>query len=245
MKYTKELIDKVLEDYKIGKNKSQLEKDYGVPRGTIRYWINNEDKIYKDKQENKNVDTIVKEICERKAEYNYILGLYLGDGSITSNKMSYRLRITQDNKYPLSIIDIKNKMNTFFNKEATLINGDGKCCVITIFDKNLPLYFPQHDTGKKHDRPILLSDYQRDNIDYLNLMSGLWMSDGSFYKTARGYEAYNFTNKSTDIIALFEECLNNFGIRYRKRMKKNEVWIVEITKKSEIVKMKEIVGMKS
>jgi DNA-binding transcriptional regulator WhiA len=249
MKYTEELIEKVLIDFKNGKNKCQLSRDYNISRGTIRYWIDNQDKIfnneyYKYNKKDKPIETIIQEIKNKKEIYSYILGLYLGDGCISESKMSYKLRIAQDNKYPQLIEIIKEKLNSFFTNNVFVCNPKG-CKQISIHDKNLPLYFPQHAAGKKHNRKIELVDYQRENLDYKEFLKGLWVTDGSFYKTARGYEAYNFTNKSTDIIALFEECLNNFGIKYRKRMKKNEVWIVEITKKSEVVKMKEIVGMKS
>ena len=244
MKYTDELIEKVLEDFKNGKNKSQLEKEYNIPRSTIRYWIDNKDTIFIPKTTDKPLELIIEEIKNKKEQYNYILGLYLGDGCISTHKMSYKLRIPQDNKYPKSIINIKNILNSFFPNNTFICNPNG-CTVIGIYDKNLPLYFPQHGGGKKHDRPIILSDYQRDNIDYLNLMSGLWMSDGSYYLAQKKYECYNFTNKSTDIISLFEECLNNFKIAYRKRIKKNGVWIIEITKKSEVLKMKDLVGIKS
>jgi DNA-binding transcriptional regulator WhiA len=243
MKYTEELIQKVLEDYNSGKNKSQLEKEYNISRSTIRYWIDNKDSIFIPKTTDKTLDVIIQEIKNNKETYNYILGLYLGDGCISPHKMSYKLRITQDNKYPKSIIDIKNILNSFFPNNTFTCNPKG-CTVIGIYDKNLPLYFPQHAPGKKHDRKIKLADYQRDNLDYENLMKGLWVSDGSYYLAQKKYECYNFTNKSTDIISLFEECLNSFNIAYRKRMKKNGVWILEITKKSEVSKMKDLIGVK-
>lgn len=245
MKYTSDVIKQILLEFKSGKNKSKIAMEYGIPRSTLRYWIDNENTISVQKISDKDISLIIKEIENNKEIYNYILGLYLGDGCISLNKMSYKLRITQDEKYPISIVDIKNKMDLFFNKNANVCNGDGKCKILTIYDKNLPLYFPQHGAGKKHDREIILSDYQRDNIDFLYLMKGLWMSDGSYYIASRNYEAYNFTNKSTDIISLFEECLTFCEVNYRKRIKKNGVWIIEITKKSEVQKMKELVGFKS
>lgn len=241
-KYEHEIIEKVLIDFNNGKNKYQIAKEYSIPRATLSGWIKNNGK--KIRTSDKDISVIIQEIKNNKETYNYILGLYLGDGCISSHKMSYKLRIAQDNKYPKSITDIENILKSFFPNNIFICKPKG-CTVIGIYDKNLPLYFPQHDTGKKHDRPIILSDYQRENLDYLNLMSGLWMSDGSYYIAQKKYECYNFTNKSTDIISLFEECLTNFSIAYRKRMKKDGVWIIEITKKSEVVKMKDIVGTKS
>ena len=244
MKYTEEIKQSVLKDFKNGVNKSTLSNKYNIPRGTIKYWIDNRDTIFISKTSDKDISLIIEEIKNNKELYNYILGLYLGDGCISPQKMSYKLRITQDNKYPNSVNEIKNLLNSFFKNNVFVCIPKG-CTVIAIYDKNLPLYFPQHGVGKKHDREIILSDYQRENIDYPNLLKGLWVSDGSYYLASSKYEAYNFTNKSTDIISLFEECLTFCEVNYRKRIKKNGVWIIEITKKSEVQKMKELVGFKS
>ena len=78
MKYTNEIIEKVLIDFKSGKNKSQLEREYNIPRSTIKYWIDNEDTIFISKTTDKPLDIIVEEIKNNKEIYNYILGLYLG-----------------------------------------------------------------------------------------------------------------------------------------------------------------------
>ena len=245
MKYTEELIVKVLEDYKNGKNKSQLEKIYGIPRNTIRYWIDNELKTKAVRKKDKPLEEIIEEIKQNKEDYSFILGLYLGDGCISPNRTSYKLRITQDDKYPNLKNIINYRVNNFFTNKSFMQNRKKNCSDIGVNDKNLPLYFPQHGKGKKHDRKIELVDYQKDNLDYKEFLRGLWVTDGSYYLAQKKYECYNFTNKSTDIIALFEECLSQFNIGYRTRMKKNGVWLVEITKKTEVLKMKDLVGIKS
>jgi hypothetical protein len=251
MKYNIEIIKKVVSDFKEGKNKSQLSKEYKIPRPTIRYWISSDIINF---QKSKDMSTKIKinecyQRIEKKIElYNLILGLYLGDGNISINgKKSFKLRIVQDNKYPGIIKEIQKSLSKFFDKKSLVTKSNG-CSVLIIFDKNLPVYFPQHGSGKKHDREIELSNFQRENIDYKNLLRGLWISDGSFYKASDGkysYERYNFTNKSTDIISLFEECLVSLDIKYDKRVKKNGIWVIQIQKKSEVDKMKKVVGVKS
>jgi len=76
-------------------------------------------------------------------------------------------------------------------------------------------------------------------------MRGLFVSDGSYYKAKQKYERYNFTNKSLDIINIFRDCLNHFEISHGCRIKQNGIYIVEIQKKSEVIKMKDLVGIKS
>ena len=80
---------------------------------------------------------------------------------------------------------------------------------------------------------------------FQNLMRGLFISDGSYYLASKKYERYNFTNKSLDIINIFRECLIYFNISHGLRKKPNGIFIVEIQKKSEVSKMKSLVGLKS
>jgi hypothetical protein len=248
MKYDMKIIEKVLRDFENGKNKLQLSKEYNIPRTTLKYWIKNKElnkrPLVERKNTSKSIKTIEIEIENNREVYNYILGLYLGDGCISPNKMSYKLRIVQDIRYPNLINQINESLYLFFNKKVNIGNKKG-CNEIIICDKNLPLYFPQHGLGKKHNRKIELSDFQRKNINHSQLLKGLWVTDGSFYLIKKKYEAYNFTNKSLDIISLFEECLLELGIKYRKRLKNNGLWIVEIMKRTEVNKMKDIVGVKS
>ncbi|MFK5282078.1 hypothetical protein ACI3PL_21220, partial [Lacticaseibacillus paracasei] len=55
---------------------------------------------------------------------------------------------------------------------------------------------------------------------------------------------YNFTNKSKDIIDIFTNCLDSIGISYGTRIKKNEIWVVQIQKTSEVKKLLSILGDK-
>jgi hypothetical protein len=252
MKYDINIIEEVLKRYEENKNISELSRIYSVPRHTILYWLKSNilNTIQVREEINqKTIDSIYEHISLNKKEYSFILGLYLGDGCITQNgrnDSSYKLRIAQDNKYPKSIHDIKNKLSNFFVKEAKLVDVKG-CCHITIYDKYLPIYFPQHSKGFKHDRKINLNQFQLENIDHAELMSGLWLADGSRYFANHGkykYERFNFTNKSLDIIELFESCLNKFEIKYSKRVKPDKIWIIEIQNKENVNKIKNIVGIK-
>jgi hypothetical protein len=252
MKYDINFIEEVLKNYEENKNISEIGRIYSIPRSTILYWLKSgtiDNFNLKQELDKKTIDSIYEHISLNKKDYNFILGLYLGDGCITENGRngsSYKLRIAQDINYPKSINLIKDKISKFFGKDAKLIECKG-CYHITIYDKYLPFYFPQHDKGFKHNRNVKLNDFQIENIEYSELLSGLWMSDGSRYFAKHGkynYERYNFTNKSLDIINLFEECLNKFEIRYSKRIKPNGVWIIEIQNKDGVNKIKSIVGIK-
>lgn len=247
MKYDIEIVKKVVEEFNQNPNKLALSKKYKIPRATLRYWLKSdflEKKNVAKLEEDNYIEKVYDRVRENKKIYNFILGLYIGDGCITKNKMSYKIRIVQDSKYQNSIKEISSVMEIFFQKRSSLTQQEG-CAVVTIFDKYLPLYFPQHGPGKKHERKIELSQFQLENLDYENLMRGLFISDGSYYLAKKKYERYNFTNKSLDIINIFRQCLYHFDISHGFRIKPNGIYIVEIQKKSEVMKTKEIVGVKS
>lgn len=248
MRYDSKIIEKIISDFDDGKSKNQLARDYDIPRSTIKYWVNNKDKILHKLNSIENIDTIIQNINNKKYAYNILLGLYLGDGHISNSGKSYRLRISQDLKYEDSILEIYNLLKFFFRTEPTIETRPGYK-IISIYNKNLPLYFPHLGTGKKYERKIVLVDYQKENLEPSALLKGLFISDGSFYTAKVSqkyfYERYNFTNKSVCILNLFEECLNFFNISFLKNKRNDDVWRIQIQKKSEVEKMKNIVGIKS
>lgn len=253
MKYNIKIIENVLSEYEKNKNISHISKIFDIPRATIKYWINsnilNSIKIRED-IDRESIGSVYEHISLNKKDYSFILGLYLGDGCITENgrnNSSYKLRIAQDNKYPNVISIIQNSLSNFFGKDSKLINGKG-CTHITIYDKYLPIYFPQHGKGFKHDRKIKLNDFQSKNIDDVELLRGLWLSDGSFYIAKHGkyeYERYNFTNKSVDLIEIFGCLLDKLDVKYSKRIKRNGVWTIEVQNRKYVSILKDILGTKS
>jgi len=78
MKYDIEIIKKVVSDFKNGKNKSQLSKEYNIPRATLKYWIQNEFRMKENRTSDKSIEVIIDDIKSKKSVYNFILGLYLG-----------------------------------------------------------------------------------------------------------------------------------------------------------------------
>lgn len=253
MKYDINIIEEVLKKYEEKYNISELSRVYSIPRATILYWLKsnilNNFQI-KEEINQSTIDSIYEHISLNKKEYSFILGLYLGDGCITENgrnNTSYKLRIAQDNKYPKVINIIQSQLSEFFGKECKLVDCKG-CTHITIYDKYLPHYFPQHGKGFKHDRNVKLTQFQIENIDHRELMKGLWLSDGSFYLAKNGkyeYERYNFTNKSLDIIELFEKCLKLEDVTYSKRIKPNNIWTIEVQNKIGVNKLKPIFETKN
>jgi hypothetical protein len=83
---------------------------------------------------------------------------------------------------------------------------------------------PQHGPGPKHRRPIRLAAWQQRLVDEhpWQLIRGLLHSDGcrtvnTVRKGGRqySYPRWFFSNKSTDILALFGRTLNSVGVEWR------------------------------
>jgi hypothetical protein len=99
--------------------------------------------------------------------YSYLLGLYLGDGCVSSTGSSYQLRIVLDGIY-LGIIDecatavlVTLAPRAVHKRPAR----NSRAVIVEASSKLLPEIFPQHGAGRKHERPIVLSDWQRDVVD--------------------------------------------------------------------------------
>jgi hypothetical protein len=120
----------------------------------------------------------------------------------------------------------------------------------------MPDLFPQHDTGKKHDRKIVLEAWQQRIVDAypLQFLKGLYHSDGSrFSNIVNGtdYTRYQFSNCSTDIIALFCATCDKLGIHWTSKFRKgktpnhHDAVDVFISKRKDVAFLDHHIGPKS
>ena len=157
--------------------------------------------------------------------YSYLLGLYLGDGSISRSpgKIVFRLRIVLDQKYP---IIIGMAADGIVAVRAGGINCVGfaqklGCIEVYGFWKHWPCLFPQHGPGRKHLRTIVLEPWQ-DAILYRyprELLRGLIHSDGCRdlnVVNGKSYPRYSFTNNSSEIKAIFCRVCDRLGVHYTR-----------------------------
>jgi hypothetical protein len=120
--------------------------------------------------------------------------------------------------------------------------GETNGCVISLYSTNLLKLFPQHDIGKKHERQIVIEDWQNDIINEYNedFLKGLIYTDGCFYYSGK-YERCNFTNKSLDIINLCSESMKKLNINHKIRTRNSESvyysYIIDIQSSKEMAKI--------
>jgi len=162
------------------------------------------------------------------ASYVHLLGLYLGDGSIATHRRGvYRLRITLDVKYPGIVRDCEAAMQGVLprNRVSRQLRRCN-CYEVYSYSKTWPCLFPQHGVGKKHDRPIFLSDWQQELAERWpeQLLKGLIQSDGCrSYSTGAGgwrHPRYAFANVSTPFVDRLRDALAQGRRRQARRVRR-------------------------
>lgn len=117
-----------------------------------------------------------------------------------------------------------------------------------------PCLFPQHGPGRKHDRPIVLDDWQRSIVEEHPgpFLRGLFHSDGSRVKNwARrpvagtpktyAYPRWQFVNASADIRELCCWALDLVDIAWRQ----SNVRVISVSRREAVARLDELIGLKS
>ena len=184
--------------------------------------------------------------------YAYLLGMYLGDGHIVEcPKRVYRLTIAMDARYPEMIGECSRAI-------AMIVPGahprlqplkNSRCVVVIKYSRRWPCLFPQHGPGRKHERPIILTSWQRALVsrDPERFLRGLIHSDGCRFtnpirhgdKLYR-YPRYNFSNASDDIRRLFCDTCDLLDIEWRVMNARN----ISVARRASVARLDEFVGPK-
>ena len=160
------------------------------------------------------------------ASYAYLLGLYLGDGHISAHRRGvFQLVISMDSRYPGVANEAKEAIEAVLPGNCANVRKRPRYNVflVSCSSKSLPILFPQHGPGPKHDRRIFLAQWQR-SITFVHteeFIRGLIHSDGSrFIANQRSnhriyrYPRYCFSNRSSDIMRVFCEHLDLLEVEW-------------------------------
>jgi hypothetical protein len=161
----------------------------------------------------------------------------------------WRLRIVADVRYPEILDEIAGAMAAIFpGKRAYRLHRPG-CVEISMWSKHWICLFPQHGPGRKHRRPIKLSDWQQDIVDAhpCLLLRGLIHSDGCRHiacerkaNNVRYAPRYHFSNRSEDIKQIFCETCDALGIPWTRPDARG----IAIYRLAAVARMDEFVGPK-
>jgi Homeodomain-like domain len=244
-----------------GLNDREIARRTGIPRGTVRDWRQGRTprrgphgaRIPPDQSCPTCGHPRHDSAALPQRDYAYLLGLYLGDGCISAaSRGVFRLRITLDSKYPGIITECSAAMGSVMpsSKVGVLKHKHQNSVEVSSFSRAWPCLFPQHGSGRKHDRRIRLSPWQETIVqpESRALLRGLIHSDGCHSintirhpKKTYVYPRYLFSNRSDDIRQIFCEACDRLGIDWR-RMNATDI---SIARRDSIAMMDEFVGPKT
>jgi hypothetical protein len=202
-------------------------RQLGLPRWTVGSWLHGErSRRIREKRSapSRCFRCSPKHNAEASPEYAYLLGLYLGDGHLVTSTKVPVLRIYCTASWPGLISMCHDAMSSVLARRVHQITGNG-CTTVQSYSNHWPCLLPQHGPGKKHDRDIVLTDWQQPIIDKHpgHFLRGLFHSDGcrSDNKIVKGdktyvYPRYMFSNESADIMGLCQQSLDRLGISWKK-----------------------------
>ncbi|MFD9070780.1 helix-turn-helix domain-containing protein [Streptomyces lasiicapitis] len=240
-----------------GRSLNSVSKEVGVSRAAIRSWQTRIEPLGRTAPG-----------CPRcgdvpgkpggQAAYSYLLGLYLGDGCISSHHRGvYFLRIACADAWPGLIDSCAEAVGVLRPDNKVFRVQRQGCQYITCYSKHWPCLFPQHGPGKKHERAIVLERWQQEIVDEhpWEFIRGLIHSDGCRITnwTTRlvggvtkryEYPRYFFTNTSTDIVGLFTGTLDRLGVEWKPLHQSRAAVTVSIARKASVALMDTHVGPK-
>jgi hypothetical protein len=237
-------VERVLALAGAGLNQSAVARATGIPRSTVRDGLGGRLPRPRPPGGRRGLDV-------PPAAYAYLLGLYLGDGFIATGPRAFGLRIFFDARYPGIIGECVRAVRRVLPENRVWVARrlPTRCVVVQCWSTRWPELFPQHGPGRKHDRRIVLADWQRAiTADQPKpLIRGLLHSDGCRfinpvrYKQRRyTYPRYLFSNRSEDIKAILCAHLDLLGIAWR-RVGDHEI---SIAQREAVAALDEFVGPK-
>ncbi len=159
-----------------------------------------------------------------------------------------------DLKYPTIVEDVSASIRgvrATGNVYRVLAPG---CVVVQSNWQHWPCLFPQHGPGRKHERPIILEEWQRQIVEAKPdpFLRGLFHSDGCRTNnwTRRlvsgewkryDYPRWQFTNVSADIRELCCWALDLVDVPWRQSNHKT----ISVSTRAGVARLDELIGQKS
>jgi hypothetical protein len=190
--------------------------------------------------------------CLTESAYAYLLGVYLGDGCLSTHARGvFRLEITLDGIYPRVIAECEAATSLVMPSNLVSVKpraGD-RAVDVSSYSQHWHCLFPQHGPERKHLRRIELAEWQRGIADRFphRLLRGLIHSDGcrainriKHPKRTYSYPRYQFSNRSSDIRGIFCEYCDKLGIEWRQMNR----FTISVARGDSVARMDEFIGPK-
>ena len=230
---------------------------HGVAVKTIRRWRREYQRRGRPRGQTHTTATCPRcEDAELDARsYAELLGWYLGDGHITRGRRDvFNLHVYNDQKYVADneqIAQLMAAVKTGGRPHTRVVPG---CVITTVSWKHWPCLFPQHGPGRKHERPIVLEDWQRTIVEThpAAFLRGLFHSDGCRVRNwatrvvagerkRYEYPRWQFTNVSADIRELCCWALDLVDVAWRQSNHDT----ISVSTRAGVARLDELIGPKS
>jgi hypothetical protein len=226
-----------------GETASSIARQLGLPRSTVRDWLAGRTPSHA--HEDAETCRLAHDLASLPPAYVYLLGLYLGDGWLsTQTRRVARLRIAFDTRYPGIIAEAQWAIERVRGRPGATVARPRHCVEVYSYWRHWPCLFPQHGSGKKHERAITLAHWQRELVDTWpwELLRGLVQSDGCrFTNTGRNWTAprYSFKQTSGDIRGIFCHACDVMGVRWTEAP--NTIYV---SRKADVATLDRFIGPK-
>jgi hypothetical protein len=226
---------------------TEVARRVGVPRSTVRDWLAGR---IPARYEHDGKSCLgcggLHDVGALPASYVYLLGMYLGDGCLSPHPRGvYKLRISLDERYPGIAAECEGAILAVMprNRVGRVLYGGWR--EVFSYSKSWPYLFPQHGPGRKHERQIELTDWQRRLVERFPelLLRGLIHSDGCrFQNTGRGWShpRYAFANLSSGIKTIFCDACDLMDLHWTVSGEKT----IYVSKKADVATLDRFVGPK-
>jgi hypothetical protein len=231
--YGPEVVNQAFALRRSGHTQDEIAAELGIGQTTVGRWLRSGENAVVQSPMRRRSDPGCPLRCLRRsqvppANYAYLLGQYLGDGTIVSTGQGvYRLFITCCATYPAVIADCENAVSRVMPSNSVGRRTRRGAVDVWCYSKHWPCLFPQCGPGKKHTRRIELEPWQSAialDSHAQEFLRGLIHSDGCrsinrvTARTGRQYEyvRYQFSNRSGDIRALFTQAYDRLAIEWRQ-----------------------------
>ncbi|REK86851.1 transcriptional regulator [Streptomyces inhibens] len=255
--YDRETRERALTLVAQGRSLNSVSKQTGISRYALRSWQSRIEPISRTAQCPRCEP--VPRSPEAAQQYAYLLGLYLGDGCLSSqpHRGGYVLRIACADAWPGLIEACRQAVKDVRPMNSVCVIQRQGCVMVTSYSHHWPCLFPQHGPGKKHERPIVLQDWQQRIVDAhpWEFIRGLIHSDGcritnwttrmvAGKRRRYEYPRYFFTNMSTDILRLYTDTLDKVGVEWKPARQSRTAQNISVAKRDSVALMDQHIGPK-
>jgi hypothetical protein len=244
-------MSRVRELLRLGASTREIALETGVPAGTIARW-----RVGRTRGFGGSVAVDPWRPPDNWS-YAYLLGVYLGDGHVNVGRSGkVLLRVSLDGLYPEIVEECIEAIGlTSLGRRVQVYEGrESRVRIVQCGWKRWTEAFPQHGPGRKHERPIVLEEWQRAIVDVHagQFVRGLIHSDGcrtvnrfttrlpSGRVAEYAYPRYFFSNLSADIRELFCRACDRLGVRWTQSNPRN----ISVSHRDSVAVLEELVGPK-